>query len=98
MKRTASRHVEYEWTEPDGWDADGEWLKCLGNRLNHSDGVGPIALGETGPSERGQSTVEYAILLLGAAAVAMLVVAWVSKSDVVGRLFDTVFGRIISQA
>ncbi len=49
-------------------------------------------------NERAQSTVEYAILLLGAAAVAMLVVAWVSKSDVIGRLFDTVFGRIISQA
>lgn len=48
--------------------------------------------------ERAQSTVEYAILLLGAAAVAMLVVAWVSKSDVIGTLFDTVFGRIISQS
>lgn len=48
-------------------------------------------------SERAQSTVEYAVLLLGAAAVAMLVVAWVSQSDVVGRLFDSVFDRIISQ-
>lgn len=48
-------------------------------------------------SESGQSTVEYAILLLGAAAVAMLVVAWVGRSDVIGRLFDAVFGRIISQ-
>lgn len=47
--------------------------------------------------ERAQSTVEYAILLLGAAAVAMLVIAWVSKSDVIGRLFETVFDRIISQ-
>lgn len=49
------------------------------------------------PSERGQSTVEYAILLLGAAAIAMLVVAWVSDSDVIGRLFQTVFDRIISR-
>lgn len=49
------------------------------------------------PNERAQSTVEYAILLLGAAAVAMLVVAWVSQSDVIGRLFESVFARIISQ-
>ena len=41
--------------------------------------------------------MEYAILLLGAAAVAMLVVAWVSQSDVIGRLFESVFARIISQ-
>lgn len=47
--------------------------------------------------ERGQSTVEYAILLLGAAAIAMLVVAWVSNSDVIGRLFQTVFDQIISR-
>ena len=49
-------------------------------------------------AERAQSTVEYAILLLGAAALALLVVAWMTKTDAVGRLFDTVFGRIISQA
>ena len=49
-------------------------------------------------SERAQSTVEYALILLGAAAVALLVVAWVTRSDAVGRLFDTVFGRILEQA
>lgn len=47
--------------------------------------------------ERAQSTVEYAILLLGAAAVAMLVVTWVSDSDVIGRLFETVFDKILSR-
>lgn len=50
-----------------------------------------------GHGERAQSTVEYAILLLGAAAVAMLVVAWVSDSDVIGRLFETVFDKILSR-
>lgn len=47
--------------------------------------------------ERAQSTVEYAILLLGVAAIAMLVVAWVSNSDVIGRLFETVFDKILSR-
>lgn len=49
-------------------------------------------------SERAQSTVEYALILLGAAAVALVVVAWVTRSDAIGRLFDTVLGRILSQA
>ena len=49
-------------------------------------------------TERAQSTVEYALVLLGAAAVALVVVAWVTRSDVIGRLFDTVMGRILRQA
>ena len=50
------------------------------------------------PSERAQSTVEYALILLGAAAIALVVVAWVTRSDAIGRLFDTVLGRVLSQA
>lgn len=49
-------------------------------------------------SEAGQSTVEYALILLGAAAVALVVVAWVTRTDLIGRLFDTVVGRILQQA
>jgi Flp pilus assembly pilin Flp len=48
--------------------------------------------------ERGQGTVEYALILLGAAAVALVVVAWVTRTDLIGRLFDTVVGRILTQA
>lgn len=48
--------------------------------------------------ERGQSTVEYALILLGAAAVALVLVAWVTRTDLIGRLFDTVVGRILQQA
>ena len=48
--------------------------------------------------EGGQSTVEYALVLLGAAAVALALVAWVARSDAVSRLFDTVVGRILSRA
>jgi len=42
--------------------------------------------------------VEYALILLGAAAIALLVVAWVGRTDLIGRLFDTVVGRILTQA
>ena len=49
-------------------------------------------------AERGQGTVEYALILLGAAAVALVVVAWVTRTDLIGRLFDTVVGRILTQA
>lgn len=47
-------------------------------------------------AEAGQGTVEYALVLLGAAAVALALVAWVARSDAVGRLFDGVMGRVLS--
>jgi hypothetical protein len=49
-------------------------------------------------TDRAQSTVEYALVLLGAAAVALALVAWVTRSDAIGRLFDSVVGRILRQA
>jgi Flp pilus assembly pilin Flp len=45
-------------------------------------------LGDT--DERGQTTAEYALVLLGAAAVALLVVAWATDTDLIGKLFDAV--------
>ncbi len=44
--------------------------------------------------ERGQASAEYALVLLGAAAVALLIVAWATQSDLVGKLFDTVLKAI----
>ena len=43
----------------------------------------------------GQTTAEYALVLLGAAAIAVLVVTWASKTDAVGKLFDFVLGHVI---
>jgi ABC-type nitrate/sulfonate/bicarbonate transport system permease component len=54
--------------------------------------------GATAPGQAGQSTVEYALVLLGAAAVALALVAWVTRSDAISRLFDAIVGRILSQA
>lgn len=44
--------------------------------------------------ERGQTSAEYALVLLGAAAIALLIVAWATKSDLVGKLFDAVLKAI----
>ena len=44
--------------------------------------------------DRGQATAEYALVLLGAAAVALLLVAWATKSDKVGHLLDAVLDKV----
>ena len=49
-------------------------------------------------SEEGQATAEYALVLLGAAAVALLVVAWATKTNTVGRLLDAVFGQLLGRS
>ena len=47
--------------------------------------------------DRGQATAEYALVLLGAAAVALLLVAWAMKSGKVTSLLDGVIDKILSQ-
>lgn len=47
--------------------------------------------------DRGQTTAEYALVLLGAAGIALLLVAWATKSGAVGKLFDTVVNDIIGK-
>ena len=44
--------------------------------------------------DRGQATAEYALILLGAAAVAMLLVSWVTKTNRISSLLDAVFRHI----
>jgi Flp pilus assembly pilin Flp len=56
------------------------WLKCQ-LRLDRD--------------ERGQTTSEYALVMLAAAAVAGLVLAWATKSHAVTRLFDGVIDKVI---
>ena len=45
--------------------------------------------------EAGQATAEYALVLLGAAALALLVVSWATKTNLVGKLLDAVFGELL---
>lgn len=46
----------------------------------------------------GQATAEYALVLVGAAAIALLVVSWATKTNVVGRLLDFVFGQLTEKS
>ncbi|MCY3890298.1 MAG: DUF4244 domain-containing protein [bacterium] len=45
-------------------------------------------------SDRGQATAEYALILLGAAAIAMLLVTWVTRTNRISNLLDAVFRHI----
>ncbi|MDP9070057.1 MAG: DUF4244 domain-containing protein [Actinomycetota bacterium] len=47
--------------------------------------------------ERGQASAEYALVLLGAAAVALLVTAWATRTNRVGRLLDAVMDQLLSR-
>ena len=47
--------------------------------------------------DRGQSTAEYALVLLGAATVALLLMAWATKTDKITRLLNSVLDRVLSQ-
>ena len=51
--------------------------------------------------DAGQATTEYALVLLGAAIIARLVVAWATDGGGAGRigeLFDSVIGNILGRA
>jgi Flp pilus assembly pilin Flp len=48
--------------------------------------------------ERGQASAEYALVLLGAAAIALLIVAWATKTDLIEKLLDTVVKNITGKA
>ena len=48
-------------------------------------------------ADAGQTTAEYALVLLAAAAVALLVLAWATRSGKIGQLFNAVMDSIISK-
>jgi Flp pilus assembly pilin Flp len=56
------------------------WWEAAGRRLSRD--------------ERGQASAEYALVLLGAAATALLIVAWATKTDLVAKLLDKVLKTI----
>lgn len=47
--------------------------------------------------DRGQSTAEYALVMLGAAAVAIAVANWAQSTDKIGRLLDGVVDLILDK-
>ena len=58
------------------------WLRVLGRQVPRL-------------SELGQSTAEYALVILGAVAVASLLITWATGSHAISKLFDTVVSKIL---
>jgi hypothetical protein len=61
-----------------------------------------VAAPAPGPARRrgrdaGQTTAEYALVLLGAAGIALLLVAWATKSGAIGKLFDLVLNSVMDK-
>ena len=46
-------------------------------------------------ADAGQTTTEYALVLLGAAAIALLLVTWATGGGIT-RLFDAVLDRVLN--
>ncbi len=69
-------------------------LKCI-HRLDELLGTAIVFTNRR--DERGQSTAEYALLLLGAATIALIVVSWASGTGKIGELFDAVVDSIIGK-
>lgn len=66
-------------------------------------GVHPVPAApdlDRSPRDRGQATTEYALVMLGAAAIALLVITWATAgggAGKVGRLFDKVIDAVSSK-
>jgi Flp pilus assembly pilin Flp len=67
----------------------------LGSAAHVTDRVAGIRHRRT---EHGQATAEYALVLLGAAAVAMVIATWATKSGTIGRLLDAVLDKLVGKA
>ncbi len=49
-------------------------------------------------ADAGQTTAEYALVLLGAASLALLLIAWAAQTGRIGALFDTIFDHVVGEA
>ena len=65
--------------------------------VHHLAGTEPAVAGRRGRADAGQTTAEYALVLVGVAAIALLVVAWATDTNKIGRLFDGVLDSILEQ-
>lgn len=48
--------------------------------------------------ERGQGTVEYVLVILAAAAIALALIGWMSSDGLVSNLFSTILSKVIGFA
>jgi hypothetical protein len=56
-----------------------------------------VALKRRSSDDAGQTTAEYALVLVGVAAIALLVVAWAGDTNKIGRLLDGVLDSILDK-
>ena len=66
------------------------WAQCLAMWL-------VSAVRSRRSDQRGQASAEYALVLLGAAAVALLVMAWATRTNRIGRLLDAVMDQLMNR-
>ncbi len=50
------------------------------------------------PAERGQTTAEYALVILAAAAIAIVLIAWARSSGKLPAFFDHIIDEITGNA
>lgn len=50
---------------------------------------------ERARAQAGQTTAEYALVILGSAAIATLLLTWATRSGGLTKLFDMVVGRLL---
>lgn len=49
-------------------------------------------------AERGQTTAEYALVILAAAAIALVLLAWARSSGRLPEFFDSIIDRIVGNS
>ena len=54
-----------------------------------------VATVEKQADEAGQSTAEYALVILGAVAIATLLITWATGSHAISQLFDSVIEKVL---
>ena len=72
---------------------------CLVSLLDRAAGhvAALMRRARAGRRAGGQSTAEYALVLLGAATVALVFIAWAGRSSRIGKLFDSVLDTVIGK-
>ncbi len=45
--------------------------------------------------DSGQTTAEYALVMLGAVALATMLITWATGSHAISKLFDTVISKVL---
>lgn len=68
----------------------GVWARDLRDRLD-------VAFGSLVRREEGQASAEYALVILAAAAIALVLLAWAKSSGKLPAFFDKVIDNLMGQ-